>query len=552
MPTTLETPAVTAIASCDCLPEYQLLDCLGRTPLAEVWKAQGPDGRLWAVKYIYAAARHGSLNAQQLKVAQWLPEMVHPGLAKVAAIANDQGRLVIVTELAELTLRDRFDECWSQGQTGIPRAELLRHVKTAAEALDYLRDEHSFQHLSLNPRNLLVKNGQLVVSDFGLVQLLWMSSGHSVSNINPRYAAPELFEGRLSASSDQYSLALIYQEMLTGHLPHRGQSNRQLAEARRRGQGNLDALPAHDRDAVHRALHPDPRDRFDSCSDFVRNLTADATNALLVHPGANFGLNDGVRIDVPALPSGLTPEQLVAKLVHSVAAAVTVQSFGRVRYHFTKDGTWEHKCAAWLAEGVGRQKLRGFLTRWNAELVHFDDVSLVFRLDLGTNIWQRLVGNRQNVLEVLIRLDRARAAASQLTEATVRMRFLRGDSPSGRNLLSQVGPAIADELHVCLMATPERRIQERFAFDRPLSVSSAYGQAGAAKRLECVGKDISYTGIGFYTPQQPPSAEVYIYQPSSPELAPFAIPAAVTRVQRSSEGWYEAGARFLVQPPHKA
>jgi hypothetical protein len=536
-------------ATCDCLPEYNLLDCLGRTPLAEVWKAQGPDGRLWAVKYIYAVARHGILSTQHFKAAQRLQDMRHPGLASVVAVANDEGRLVLVTDLADLTLRDRFEECWAEGHSGIPRTELLTHLHAAAAALDYLRAEHALQHLSLNPRNLVIADHRLLVSDYGLVQLLWLPAGQAVAKINPRYAPPEMFEGRLSANSDQYSLALIYQEMLTGHLPLRGHSSRQLAEARMNGQPNLDVLPGQDREVVARALQVDPRERFACCSDFVKALLAarGEGSPLLVQPATGILFQDGKPAE--AVSHGVSPEQVVHQLVRAAADSVTVKEFGQIRYNWTPDGVWQHKCAAFLSEGMGRQKLKSFLTRWNADVVHFDDESLVFRLDLGTSLWQKLMERKQHTLEVAISMSRARPAPVRLTEVTVRMHFLKGDSASRRKLLDQVGPVIVDELHAYLMATRERRIQERFAFAHPLCVAPATRAAGSAQRLECVGKDISYTGIGFYTPFEPPAKEVFIYQASSSDQAPFAIPAAVARVQKTAEGWYEAGARFLVNPP---
>jgi hypothetical protein len=459
-------------------------------------------------------------------------------------VANDQGRLVLVTELADLTLRDRFEECWGQGRTGLPRAELLRFLQSAAEALDYLSEYHALQHLCLNPRNLLIKENRLLVSDFGMVQLLWIPAGQPVAKINPRYAAPEIFDGRLSAHSDQYSLALIYQEMLTGHLPQRGHSSRQLAEARLQGLINLDDLPAADRGSVRRALAVDPHERFPTCAAFLSSLT-DANRDGSRPPPSSTQVLSLETATAPVAARGMSPEQIITQLVTSATSSLAIQEFGGLRYYYTPDGVWQHKCAAWLAEGVAGHKLNAFLKRWNADVVHFDASSLVFRLDLGSNFWQRLLSRRQHVLEVSIGLGRTRPVASRLTEVTMRMRFLKGDNASQRRLLDQVGPIIAEELHASLLVTRERRIHERFAFDRPLCVAPAV-MGGKGLKLECVGKDISYTGIGFYTSTEPPASQVFITSTSTADQAPFAIPAAVTRVQRTEEGFYEAGARFLV------
>jgi hypothetical protein len=79
-----------------------------------------------------------------------------------------------------------------------------------------------------------------------------------------------------------------------------------------------------------------------------------------------------------------------------------------------------------------------------------------------------------------------------------------------------------------------------------LRVSILAALGGNEKHVECRGKDISYTGIGFYAPFQPPSGRIFVYQQNSPEESGFPIPAAVMRVQKTADGWYEAGARFLI------
>jgi serine/threonine protein kinase len=50
-----------------------------------------------------------------------------------------------------------------------------------------------------------------------------------MGGLTPVYAPPEVFEGRPSRKSDQYSLAIVFQEMLTGSLPFPGRTAAQLA-----------------------------------------------------------------------------------------------------------------------------------------------------------------------------------------------------------------------------------------------------------------------------------------------------------------------------------
>src|SRR5207244_4757939 len=119
---------------------------------------------------------------------------------------------------------------------------------------------------------------QLQLADFGLMALVWMPAGQEAGQINSRYSAPELF-GKGSGAEplqncDQYSLGLIYHELVTGMHLFGNMTQRQLAVARSSGRLSLDLLPAPDRPALIRALHPDPKQRFRSCIDFVRALLA--------------------------------------------------------------------------------------------------------------------------------------------------------------------------------------------------------------------------------------------------------------------------------------
>ena len=54
-----------------------------------------------------------------------------------------------------------------------------------------------------------------------------------LGGVTPLYAPPETFVGKISPFSDQYSLAIVYQEMLTGHRPFQAKNVRQLARVSR-------------------------------------------------------------------------------------------------------------------------------------------------------------------------------------------------------------------------------------------------------------------------------------------------------------------------------
>ena len=74
-----------------------------------------------------------------------------------------------------------------------------------------------------------------------------------------------------------WSLAIVYQELLTGHRPYTGKNVRQLAQQHLQAQPDLRALPEGERPVVARALAKDPEKRFPNCMEFMRALYAART-----------------------------------------------------------------------------------------------------------------------------------------------------------------------------------------------------------------------------------------------------------------------------------
>ncbi len=88
------------------------------------------------------------------------------------------------------------------------------------------------------------------------------------------YCPPEALNGRPSGHSDQYSLAIVYQEMLTGQLPFGGRTAAQLAAQHLHSPPMLAVLPPSDQPIVARALSKNPDQRFPSCRMFADTLVA--------------------------------------------------------------------------------------------------------------------------------------------------------------------------------------------------------------------------------------------------------------------------------------
>ena len=124
-----------------------------------------------------------------------------------------------MTELFEVNLRDRFQEARGKGTPGLPRRQLLDWLWPVAEALDEVDEKQSLDHLAVTPRTIVFKGTS------GAVDRVWpgalaLATGRPVAGPDPdALRRPRGGRDARHPCSDQYSLAMIFQEMLTGEHP---------------------------------------------------------------------------------------------------------------------------------------------------------------------------------------------------------------------------------------------------------------------------------------------------------------------------------------------
>ncbi len=166
-----------------------------------------------------------------------------------------------------------------------PELEAVRGIveQIARGLLAFHRKE--MLHQDLRPANIMIDTtGTVKIIDFGSTRVSGVAEASAAAGANEilgtaQYTAPEYFLGEGgSPRSDIYSLGVIAYQMLTGRLPYGADMAKTKTRAQQRKVAYVTALdeqrelPVWLDAALRKAVHPDPRKRYDELSEFVYDL----------------------------------------------------------------------------------------------------------------------------------------------------------------------------------------------------------------------------------------------------------------------------------------
>jgi serine/threonine protein kinase len=461
------------------LSGYQLLECLARGDTGELWRARAPKGEPKLVRFLVPPdpAQPGENPLHRLQTFR------HPTLPRLEMLTIGPGRLALVSDAGESSLAARLKECRAVGQPGIPRAELLAHLHVIAQALDELYHELQIQHLSLTPRHIALRRDEPLLLEFGLAELLWIPQGMSPASIAPRYAALEMFDGLISDSCDQVSLALMFQELLVGIHPYRNLNARQMASPKLRGEPDLSLLPGPDRPIVQQAMDRDPEKRFRSCAEFILALQERTSYVEQVQP-AIAPSQHAVRAGAALAPAW---REALDELVQAASHGHQLLAFGSTCYRLTPGQAIEQRAWARLAPGMARLKLAGFCDQWHGTK-EFESPSRVrMLLKLSGSLVERCLGRVPGlIVEVVMGTPRESAANA----TPVRISITPTDCSRGRAVqqLVDLGPNVLTSLRTFLGTTSDKPSQERYPLSQLVQVQSPAAGLAVSGQLRDIGK----------------------------------------------------------------
>ncbi|MFO0880339.1 MAG: protein kinase [Gemmataceae bacterium] len=486
------------------------VELLSRTPLSEVWRGLGSDGTARIVKVLFSCVGPDDPQAARLR------KLNHPTLISPEITQHTPARMVLTAQPGH-SLRDLFNRYTSEGSQGIPREELISFLRVVAQHLQVLEKAFGLNHLGLNPQTIQLEQGQVLLSEFGLLQLAWKQLLPGMAQINGRYSAPEIAQGKYSAAADQFSLAMIYHELLTGALP-----------ARKVDGFVLDRLAVGERLLLGRALHPDPERRWESPLALFNALeTLTPTEIPVVSAPLTRKLVPAQTRMTPLLTQVETPSG-------NLPSAEVMQ---------TRFGTT-------LPASVITRRIEEFRTQWSAHVVSSDNEEILYQMPTPRSLWQRWTG-KQPAIDIRLRIaevpDPSPVTNQSRSEVRMTLRPRDCNRDQCQDLLKVLGPMLIESMRAHLEVKQNGRRQERIAWHHPLKIASILEDGQLGSQIECQGKDISMNGIGFYLPGQLPASQVLLYLPPTPQTPASTIPARIVRVQGCGKGWYEVGAILL--PP---
>lgn len=239
-------------------------------------------GREIAVKVVRldqfsSADEKAQLRVRLMREARAAGILNHPGIVTVYQLGDHDDIVYVAMEFVE---GRSLEKIMSAGvQLEPPR--IISILRQIAAALDYAHAA-GIVHRDIKPANILVRrDGSAKVSDFGIAKIAsqkFTQTGMVLGT--PAYMSPEqIMAAQVDGRADQFSLAVMAFQMLSGRQPFRAESSAglliQIVQNEPPPLHVLDGRYPPEASAVlGRALSKKPQDRFPSCMTFVDTLWA--------------------------------------------------------------------------------------------------------------------------------------------------------------------------------------------------------------------------------------------------------------------------------------
>jgi serine/threonine protein kinase len=267
----------------DRIGRYKIVRELGRGAMGVVYLATDPTiGRPVAIKTIRLgevsnAEERARLRERLFREARSAGVLSHPGIVTIYDMQAEDDIAYIAMEYVNGPTLDQL----ISGQP-LPPDRMFAILGQAAVALDYAHQK-GIVHRDIKPANIMVtEDGSTKITDFGIAKISTNEQFTMTGAIvgTPHYMAPEQVQGQaVDGRADQFSLAVIAFEMLTGEKPFTGEQlttvvYKIVAEEPVPAHRLNSTLNQQITNVLRRALAKKPDARYPNCQKFVDALEA--------------------------------------------------------------------------------------------------------------------------------------------------------------------------------------------------------------------------------------------------------------------------------------
>ena len=261
---------------------YRIIGELGRGAMGVVYHATDPSiGRSVAIKTIRIRDINDTQHREKLRErlfreARSAGVLSHPNIVTIYDMDEVDGLAYIAMAYVNGPTLEKI----LASEAPLSGAKMLRILRQAAAALDYAH-ARGIVHRDVKPANIMTdEDGSVKITDFGIAKITEGSHSTETKTVagTPNYMSPEQVQGLpVDGRSDQFSLAVIAFEILTGERPFVGEHLSTIvfkivAEEPPSAYRVNTTLTERIDEVLRKGLSKKPEDRFPNCANFVGAL----------------------------------------------------------------------------------------------------------------------------------------------------------------------------------------------------------------------------------------------------------------------------------------
>ncbi|HUP57278.1 MAG TPA: serine/threonine-protein kinase [Bdellovibrionota bacterium] len=264
---------------------YVLVECIAESFMAKVYRARQEAGgvsRTIAIKTLHPRSLTDAKTRKMFfREVEICTSLSHPNLVAIHDFGELHGCPFVVMEWIDGM---NVKELLRERKRGMPSSEASRIIVEAARGLEHAHSK-GIVHRDISPHNIMVaRGGQVKLIDFGIALRATGDGDTMTDQIRGKtsYMSPEQAQGEdLDASSDLFSLGVVFFEMLRGHKLFEAPSDiatlGKICRCDEVVRGTLAAMPEIPdqlKAVLKKLVRAERKERYAAASELVRDLEA--------------------------------------------------------------------------------------------------------------------------------------------------------------------------------------------------------------------------------------------------------------------------------------